>query len=1103
MPQVLTPTQEHYLKREFLKFQLAKELNDLNNRDALRRFGFPFTDKDPKLKPLKSTDNESFDSNERQQSIINTQFPLCSYILREFIMTFPLLSKNIEVDQTFWQEKVQIFFEHFMSLGFSDSYDREKLTKRKKIGLKLTKIILLLFNSGIGVSNEVEYYSNDKFQLNKDQFRKRSKVEEFAIPTMETLKQLVTQEPMYINDWDINIIGCVKESDIMKNKKWKKSQSVKKKSYSSTLSKSTQALTSGTIKSITSTSKWMKNTLTSTTTTSIFAKLSISANNGTSISNKPENNSHSSKSNRDINDHKYWFILKVRHKENPNEIIFTAKTYKDFKILSHNLKMESPGKKLPKLPEKTKQSLSLTTRNELLPNGRVPNQPREKIISSIETECETLNSTLNSTRNYVDDTNTNNNSLKQDTVLVNAQNIVNKIIENEGVNDGKDIDIAEDEDEDEDEDDDTDSIFEDASDTKTNTLVHEKMRTSLRQYLRRLSNDKETSENLIFVNFLSKENIIDGSKFVKEVEEDIKYRELVDINNLTNQLKFQKLALQKSLELQDSMKDFKSSLLKDEKYLLSLVNELRDKKCIEELSPLLQQFIEWFKIYLSSIIYQLFLGNDNSYGFYTQIRKLHRLMPYTMMGQIMKFTNPMSIMKGMIDLFLAQPFGNNSLLQTMFSTILTEDLKSQTSVIKKLETIILKESKNASQIIRVLKMFIEMDQLNQYHDGEGNSVHDLNNNDNLNNDEGNDARLNLNIERIHEESKTMDMPMCLIILMKYSEMKSINTEAVTEVLESYNGWKAKESNGLYFQHIKELFQLYIKERDKRLMRKLWQDPELSKLLKAMVTMVYEPMVKVFKIARMDIALKNFEKFMNDLIKLMDDIINGQLENSTEFNIIESIIQLVTKHQDSFYEFVHDVYLNDTEGIFEGFIKWITKIIRFLQCSKYGGINEGKRMDLNKLIIEKGPQIKLDIDTLKRQIDSVIEKKMKSRRLYRQLVESKIKPGNSLDKLNNNHKHNHYSGGTSKENINVQNFMDHRWKQVTSNIIPDQTMSFGLQDGDLVDLDLDTRDYEYLQEDEDTELEQKYKEILNKPIDESLIEQMTHTAFEPMLKQWLV
>ncbi|CAL9727597.1 hypothetical protein MOUN0_A01596 [Monosporozyma unispora] len=1052
----LDATEEHYLKRELLKFQLAKELQDLNNKDALRRFGFPFSKDDPKALTVGNATKES-DSNEdegkvKQESIANTDFPMCSYLLREFVMTFPLLSKNIAVDQSFWQTKVQVFFEHFMSLGFSDSYDREKATKRKKVALKLTKIILLLFNSGIGSSQEIEYYETDKFKLNDNKVRKRSKIEEFAMPTTETLQQLVTQEPMYINQWDINIIACVKESTILNNKRWMKTQSVKNTSYVSSFSKSTQALTTGTIKSITSTSKWMTKTITSSPTT-LFSKLSMtgSTSTGHSIDDSSKN--------------KHWFILKIRNKENPNEIIYTAKTYHDFKILEHNLKLESPGKKLPKLPHKTKQSLALTTKSELLPNGRVPSTPKQKIISSYEIECDSLNSTQ---------TSIHDDGSKSNVILNNAQDIVKEIMENEGIDDGKDED-----DEENDEMDDMESAFEefeDATDSKTNTLVHEKMRTSLRQYLRRLSNDSDTADNLIFDNFLTKQNLVDGTKFSNEVKEDIKHRELVDINNLTNQLTFQKLALQKSLALQNSMKNFKTSLLKDEKYLLDLVNELRDKSSIHELSPLLQTFIEWFKIYLASMIYQMFLGNDNSYGFYTQVRKLHRLMPYTMMGQIMRFTNPMAMMKGMIDLFLAQPFGSYSLLQTMFSTILTEDLKSQTHVIKKLETIILKQSKYASQVVKCLKKFVEEDHFNEGNDDSKGKV----------------GEVDFNMDTIHKESQTMDMPTCLIVLMKCSEIDKINNDAVTEIFESYNSWKLKEDNGLYFQHIKDLFQLYVKEKDKRLMRRLWQDPELSRLLKAMVAMIYEPMVKVFKIARMDIALKNFERFMNDLIKLMDDIINGQLDNSTQFNIIENIIHLVTKHQDSFFEFVHDVYLNDTEGIFEGFIKWISRIIRFLQKSKYG-TDESQRIDLNKMIFE----IELDSEVLKTQIDAVIEKKVESRKLYKNLVDTKTKD----DSVNTNK-----LKGTrtaSGEHVNAQKFMDHRWKQVSSMVMPDSTTSLGLQEGELVDLDLDAGDYDYLAEDGSTELEQKYQDILNKPLDESAIESLTRSRFEPLLKELLL
>lgn len=1058
---MLDPKQEHYLKRELLRFQLSKELADLNNKDALRRFGFPFTDHDPKL--------SSDDKKDDKVSSIITDFPMCSYLLREFIMTFPLLSKNIAIDETFWQGKVQVFFEHFMSLGFSDSYDREKATKRKKLGVKLTKIALLLFNSGIGTSQEMDYYETDKFKLNegkdKDKVRKRSKIEEFAMPTRDTLKQLITSEPMYINKWDINIIACVKESSIINNRKWKKTQSVKNTSHGSVLSKSTQAITNGTIKSISYTSKWMKNTITSAPS-SLFSKMSLtsSSTNMTSTS--------TIQTNGIAEKEKYWFILKIRHQDESDKIIYTAKTYHDFKILAHNLKLESPGKKLPKLPHKTKQALSLTTRTELLPNGRVPSTPKEKIISSFETECETLNSNLTSTQTSVNESIlTNGNKTPRANVVDNAQHIVKEILENEGIDDGKDID------DEEEEDDDMESAFEefeDASDAKTNTLVHEKMRTSLRQYLRRLSNDEETAENLILVKFMTEQNILDGNNFVEDIKNDIQHRELVDIRNLQNQLSFQQLALSKSLILQDSMKDFKTSLLRDEKYLLSLVNELKEKNSIKELSPLLQNFIEWFKIYLASMIYQLFLGNDNSYGFYTQVRKLHRLMPYTMMGQIMRFTNPMAIMKGMVDLFLAQPFGSYSLLQTMFSTILTEDLKSQTHVIKKLETIILKESKLSSPIIKALKKFVEKDSDNEL--------------------ESEDAN-NFNLEAIHKESRTMDMPMCLIVIMKYSETDSVPTDSVTEIFESYNGWKNKDEAGLYFQHIKELFQLYIKERDKRLMRRLWQDPELSRLLKAIVTMVYEPMVKIFKIARMDIALRNFERFMNDLIKLMDDIINGQLDNFTQFNIIEQIIQLVTRHQDSYFEFVHDIYLNDTEGIFEGFIKWISHAIRFLQRSKYGteeGDNGVERLDLNEIINCDEVRKHIDIELLQKQIDEVINQKQEARKLYSQLVDSKTKSA-SEEKA----KH------TSPKHVNAQNFMDQRWKQVSSMVMPDSTTSLGFQEGELVDLDLDTQDYDYLQKDAQTELEQKYQDLLNHHVDESAIEQLATEHFETLLKRVLI
>lgn len=97
-------------------------------------------------------------------------------------------------------------------------------------------------------------------------------------------------------------------------------------------------------------------------------------------------------------------------------------------------------------------------------------------------------------------------------------------------------------------------------------------------------------------------------------------------------------------------------------------------------------------------------------------------MPYSVMVQILKFTNPMAIMKGMMDLFMAQPFGGYSLLQTMFSTVLNDDLKSQLKTIGELENAISKESSFGSQIIVALAKaifenehgeFVDMEQIHE------------------------------------------------------------------------------------------------------------------------------------------------------------------------------------------------------------------------------------------------------------------------------------------------------------------------------------------------------------------------------------------------------
>lgn len=995
MPRTLNPTEEHYLKRELLKYQLNREFAALDDQYALRKFGYPFTSQDPKAKESsmkramkhakgtvspRSSSNRSSSERKSVESLVSSQnetdFPMLSYVLQRFIIPFPLLSKDLSSDESFWQKKVQVFFEHFMELGFSDSYNREESTKRKRVSTKLNKALLLLFNSGIGTSQEVEYYGQDKFILEQNETKKSNAVEQFTMPSRENLQYLVTNEPIFIGGWDLNIIAVVHETDLFPERK-KAPESPKSTPLSP---------------------RWMKSTFSmAPSPAALLSRLNIM---DSGSSTKASKNPH-------------YFILKASRESAPEKHYYTAKSYEDFKQLSHSLKRQFPGKKLARLPHRTKKSV------QALSTTDVPSTPKEKIVSTFPVDA-------------------SQSAPGGDISGTNSE---------ENLNDDEDTDAMEE--------------FHDASEFRDSKLICERMRTSLRQYLRTLCADKEVASNSLFSKFLTTPSI-KYETFSKEIQDDIYQRSLVDVRNLEIQVKFQKLALEKSLKLQESMKEFKTSLLRDEGYLLSLMQELKVKTSMRDLSPMLLSFVEWCKIYVSSTIYQMFLGNDSGYEFFNQIKRLHKLMPYAVMGQILKLTNPMGIMKAMIDLFMAQPFGSQSLLQTMFSTVLSDDLRNQEKVIQELEGKIIEGSAINAEIVKCLKAVI------------------------FENDNGEI----LDMQSIQEESETTQSPICLVILLRKAESGTISHEGVGDVIESYTAWKSQQNShddahstdldneSALFSHIKELLQLYIRERDKKLMKKLWQDPELSQLLKSIMALLYEPMVRIFKVARVDIALRNFEKFMNDLIKLIDGFLDGQQGASTRFNVVESINDLVTKHEDSFLAFINDVYIHDTEGIFEGFITWIVDVVKFLQESKYGPADS--RIDFDSLLQSS----KIDVTLLIKQLDDVIEKKQIARKAYRKLLDKKRKD----DEV--------------KVNRHATKVLEKKWEQLNSFVMPSNMETLGLQDGDLVDLDLDAADYEALFDGHEADLEKEYHNLLNKEVEEGEIMKFGTEVFENELKNML-
>jgi hypothetical protein len=66
---------------------------------------------------------------------------------------------------------------------------------------------------------------------------------------------------------------------------------------------------------------------------------------------------------------------------------------------------------------------------------------------------------------------------------------------------------------------------------------------------------------------------------------------------------------------------------------------------------------------LAATIFQIFVAADNASDTLNQLKRVHGMMPYFMLKGVLKVSNPMAMIRGVLDLFLARPFGGQSLLQ--------------------------------------------------------------------------------------------------------------------------------------------------------------------------------------------------------------------------------------------------------------------------------------------------------------------------------------------------------------------------------------------------------------------------------------------------------
>lgn len=108
---------------------------------------------------------------------------------------------------------------------------------------------------------------------------------------------------------------------------------------------------------------------------------------------------------------------------------------------------------------------------------------------------------------------------------------------------------------------------------------------------------------------------------------------------------------------------------------------------------------------MAAVIYHLFLAEDNSPELFAQAKRIHSLVPYTALKNVIRFANPAAVMKGVLDLFLAQPLGAKSLMQRILSLAINDGIKSTQ---KTIDTLTLRIADPV--LCEKIKAFVEADE---------------------------------------------------------------------------------------------------------------------------------------------------------------------------------------------------------------------------------------------------------------------------------------------------------------------------------------------------------------------------------------------------------
>ncbi|KKY19341.1 putative px domain containing protein [Diplodia seriata] len=423
----------------------------------------------------------------------------------------------------------------------------------------------------------------------------------------------------------------------------------------------------------------------------------------------------------------------------------------------------------------------------------------------------------------------------------------------------------------------------------------------------------------------------------EEEMDDIERRKEMDEKRVEEQRKFYEIARARAAELDVHMEKFRREIV-EANGLSHLFQEIRVKNKISELKPEYQKFAEWCRIEVAATIYHLFLAEDNSPDLFAQLKRIHSMVPYTVMKNVIRIANPAAVMSGVLDLFLAQPFGSRSLLQRIFGMAINDGVNAVQKTIDNLSSTKIKDPVLCEKI----KAYTNTDE----------SVKGL----------------------IREEAEMEQVDILVAILRSDFFEPTLSEEQIGAIFNAYVAWNNAVENvdaemrqgAEQFAHLKQLLKLSLRQRDKKMMLEIIEEPTTLQLFRDLFTIFYEPLVRVYKSANVYSSITDFAIFVDDIIRTVEAAQRADISADPN-QTVQAFIDLCARHEDNLYKFIHEVHIHDN-GLFDQLMGWIEGILEFLRHGPPGG---GK-LDMNGLFQAGLDSGMIDRRVAVREINSLIK-----------------------------------------------------------------------------------------------------------------------------------